>query len=99
MATGVVIVVCGGIPGQTHQRQRAAVTAPPGAAQALTVAGYRAVYIDAAGEGARPVSGSPSTLQLGRLIVERPDAVLTASGDRRDGRNLDMLMAVLVSIP
>jgi hypothetical protein len=75
------------------------VTAPPEAARELVVAGYRAIYIDTAARGAQPATGSPVALQPGSLIVERPDVVLAASGDRRDGLDVDALAAVLGSVP
>ncbi|MGI8689544.1 MAG: hypothetical protein ACR2M3_13300 [Thermomicrobiales bacterium] len=73
-------------------------TAPPGATREMMVGGYHAVYIDQAAEGARPADGGPP-LQLGRLVVERPDLVLIASGDRRDGLDATTLAAVLASVP
>jgi len=75
-----------------------ALSAPPGATRAMMVAGYRAVYIDQAAEGARPAGGGPP-LQLGRLVVERPDLVLIAVGDRRDGLDAAALATVLASVP
>lgn len=72
--------------------------APPGATREMIVGGYRAVYIDQAAEGARPADGGPP-LQLGRLVVERPDLVLIASGDRRDGLDAAALATVLASVP
>ncbi len=72
--------------------------APPGATREMTVGGYRAVYIDQAAEGARPAGGGPP-LQLGRLVVERPDLVLIASGDRRDGLDATTLATILASVP
>ncbi len=73
-------------------------TAPPGATREMTVGGYHAVYIDQAAEGARPADGGPP-LQLGRLVMERPDLVLIASGDRRDGLDATTLATVLASVP
>lgn len=73
-------------------------TAPPGATREMMVAGYHAVYIDQAAEGARPAGGGPP-LQLGRLVVERPDLVLIASGDRRDGLDATVLATILASVP
>jgi hypothetical protein len=57
------------------------------------------VYVDAAAEGARPADGAGAALQLGRLIVERPDVVLTAAGDRRDGLDAAALVMIVASIP
>ncbi len=73
-------------------------SAPPGATREMIVGGYHAVYIDQAAEGARPADGSPP-LQLGRLVVERPDLVLIASGDRRDGLDAAALATILASVP
>jgi len=50
----------------------------------MMVGGYHAVYIDQAAEGARPADGGPP-LQLGRLVVERPDLVLIASATGATG--------------
>lgn len=75
------------------------VAAPPGAVRELVVAGQRAVYVDAAAEGLRPLQeDGGAVLQVGRLVVERPDVVLTVSGDRRDGLDVDALIAVTASI-
>jgi hypothetical protein len=73
-------------------------SAPPGATRAMMVGGYHAVYIDQVAEGVRPADGGPP-LQLGRLVVERPDLVLIASGDRRDGLDASALATILASLP
>lgn len=75
------------------------VVAPPGATRDLMVGAYRAVYIDDAAAGLRPASGTGTPEQVGRLIVERPDVVLTATGDRRDGLDAAALATILQSIP
>lgn len=75
------------------------VTSPAGATRVLVVAGHRAVYIDAAAEGALPATGDGPPLRLGRLIVERPNVVLVASGDRGDGLDVDTLVMILASVP
>lgn len=75
------------------------VVAPPGATRDLMVGAYRAVYIDDAAAGLRPATGSGPPEQVGRLIVERPDVVLTVTGDRRDGLDAVALAAILESIP
>jgi len=82
----------------TYQAAGGTLTAPPGATREMMVAGYHAVYIDQAAEGARPADGGPP-LQLGRLVVERPDLVLIAAGDRRDGLDATALATVLASVP
>lgn len=75
------------------------VVAPPGATRDLMVGTYRAVYIDDAAAGLRPANGNGPPEQIGRLIVERPDVVLTATGDRRDGLDASALATILASIP
>ncbi|MER3485048.1 MAG: hypothetical protein C4345_02795, partial [Chloroflexota bacterium] len=67
--------------------------------QELRIDGHRALYVDLAAEGARPADGDGPPMQLGRLILERLDVVLSASGDRRDGLGADALAAILSSIP
>jgi len=74
------------------------ISAPPGATREMMVGEYHAVYIDQAAEGARPADGG-APLQLGRLVVERPDLVLIASGDRRDGLDASALATILASLP
>jgi hypothetical protein len=85
------------------------VRSAPGAAHEFLVDGHPAVYVDAASEGIRPAdaaagttpgpAGTAPVAQLGRLIVERPDVVLIATGDRRDGLDAAALAAVVASIP
>ncbi len=75
------------------------VVAPPGATRDVMVGAYRAVYIDDTAAGLRPASGTGTPEQIGRLIVERPDVVLTATGDRRDGLDTAALATILASIP
>lgn len=67
--------------------------------QELRIDGHRALYVDLAAEGARPLEGDALPMQLGRLILERPDVVLSASGDRRDGLDVEALVAIVGSIP
>lgn len=67
--------------------------------QELRIDGHRALYVDLAAEGARPPEGDGPPMELGRLILERPDVVVSASGDRRDGLDRDALAAILGSIP
>ncbi len=74
------------------------ISAPPGATREMMVGEYHAVYIDQAAEGARPADGG-APLQLGRLVMERPDLVLIAAGDRRDGLDAAALATVLASVP
>lgn len=75
------------------------IVAPPGATRDLMVGAYRAVYIDDAAAGLRPAGGTGPPEQIGRLIVERPDVVLIATGDRRDGLDANALAATLQSVP
>jgi hypothetical protein len=75
-----------------------AVTSAPGAAHEMLVDGRRGVYFDDASAGLKTQGSSAEPLQLGRLIVERPEVLLIASGDRRDGLDADTLAAVLASI-
>ena len=82
----------------TYQAVGGTLSAPPGATREMMVGGYHAVYIDQAAEGARPADGG-APLQLGRLVVERPDLVLIASGDRRDGLDATTLATILASLP
>jgi hypothetical protein len=85
------------------------IRAAPGAARELLVAGHPAVYIDGAAEAIRPAAGAAGATpgpvgtapvaQHGRLIVDRPDVVLVATGDRRDGLDATALAAVVASVP
>lgn len=75
------------------------VVAPPGATRDLLVGVYHAVYIDDTAAGLRPANGAGPPEQVGRLIVERPDVVLAATGDRRDGLDAAALATILQSIP
>jgi hypothetical protein len=85
----------------TYQAPRAGgeVRAAPGTVREMVVGRHRAVYVDAVSEGARPASGTGPVAEIGRLVVERPDVVLTLSGDRRDGLDAATLAAVAMAIP
>ncbi len=73
--------------------------AASGATQELLVRGSRGEYIDALPEGIRAADGSGPVAEIGRLIVERRDVIITATGDRRDGLDAASLAAIIASIP